>query len=293
MVEDARSVEEAIQQLFGTEVEIVRSRGVSGGCIANGSRLELSNGQSLFAKQSESLPPRMFAAEALGLTAMQSERGPRVPRPLAVNTGTQSAFIIMEWIESGRPGAGFHEKFGRMLARMHQSLVGERFGFESDNYVGSTEQQNRWAGTWCEFFATRRIGFQTRLARDRGRVDSVLSKSIDSIINRMDTLLTEPECPALLHGDLWGGNYLCDDTGEPVLIDPAVYYGHPEADLAMTELFGGFNPAFYGAYGNELPLHPGYKQRRDLYNLYHMLNHLNIFGGGYLGSVQAIVSHYR
>jgi fructosamine-3-kinase len=115
---------------------------------------------------------------------------------------------------------------------------------------------------------------------------------IDSIINRIRSLLVEPHRPSLLHGDLWGGNYMCDAAGAVVLIDPAVYYGHPEADLAMTELFGGFRPSFYGGYRNESPLQPGYEDRRDLYNLYHMLNHLNIFGGGYLGSVQSIVAAY-
>jgi protein-ribulosamine 3-kinase len=292
MIRDARTIDEAVQQLYGPKVRVVRQVGVAGGCIANGTRLELSDGHSLFAKQSETLPSQMFAAEALGLAAMRSDRGPRIPQPLAVSTTPHSGFILMEWISSGRPDTGFYEKFGRKLARMHHSLVGDRFGFESDNYIGSTEQRNEWSENWCEFFASRRIGFQARLARDRGRTDAGLSRSIDSLINRIDTLLTEPEHPALLHGDLWGGNFLCDDSGEPVLIDPAVYYGHPEADLAMTELFGGFSPEFYRAYGDEKRLEPGYAERRDLYNLYHMLNHLNIFGGSYSGSVRSIVSHY-
>jgi fructosamine-3-kinase len=175
---------------------------------------------------------------------------------------------------------------------MHQSLVNDRFGFESDNYIGSTEQPNTWTNTWCEFFGVQRIGFQARLARDRGRIGSQLSKSIDALVGRIQLLLPEPRHPALLHGDLWGGNYLCDSTGNPVLIDPAVYYGHPEADLAMTELFGGFDAAFYRAYRDESPVDSGYSARRDLYNLYHMLNHLNIFGGSYLGSVQSIVASY-
>jgi len=293
MIEDARSLDEAVEQVAGPGVQITGRSAVSGGCIANGARLQLSDGSRLFVKQSKTLPPLMFRAEALGLDAMRCEEGPRVPRPLAVSATGREPFILMEWIDAGRPGPGFHDQFGRTLARMHRLRTGDRFGFDSDNFIGSTEQPNTPADNWCAFFASHRIGFQARLARDRAKIDLRLSGSLDSIINRMDSLLIEPRQPALLHGDLWGGNYLCDDAGTPVLIDPAVYYGHPEADLAMTELFGGFPPAFYRAYRDESPLQPGYAERRDLYNLYHMLNHLNIFGGSYLGSVRSIVSRYR
>jgi fructosamine-3-kinase len=292
MIDDALSLEEAIERVAGRQVRVTGRSSVSGGCIANGARLDLSNGTRLFVKQSSTLPQAMFGAEARGLHAMQCEDGPRVPRPLAVGAAVGEPFILMEWIDPGRPGPGFHERFGRMLARMHHSLAGNRFGFESNNFIGSTEQPNTWSDGWCGFFASHRIGFQARLARDRGRIDSGLSRSIDSIVGKMGSLLIEPDYPALLHGDLWSGNYLCDESGTPVLIDPAVYYGHAEADLAMTELFGGFPAAFYRAYRDETPLQPGYPGRRDLYNLYHMLNHLNIFGGSYLGSVRSIVSRY-
>ncbi|MEE8440737.1 MAG: fructosamine kinase family protein [Spirochaetia bacterium] len=292
MIDDARSLDDAIEQIGGPGVRITGRSSVPGGCIANGARLDLSNGTRIFVKQSSALPEAMFGAEARGLRAMRCEDGPRVPRPLAVGAAGSEPFILMEWIDAGRPGPGFHERFGSMLARMHRSLTGDRFGFESDNFIGSTEQPNTWSDNWCEFFASHRIGFQARLARDRGRIDSRLSGSIDSIVNRIGSLLIEPEHRSLLHGDLWSGNYLCDKSGTPVLIDPAVYYGHPEADLAMTELFGGFPPAFYRAYRDETPLQPGYPGRRDLYNLYHMLNHLNIFGGSYLGSVRSIVTRY-
>ncbi len=292
MIDDARSLDEAVERVAGAGVQITGRSSVSGGCIANGARLDLSNGGRLFVKRATTLPGAMFDAEARGLAALRCDDGPRVPRALAVGATGRESFILMEWIDTGRPGPGFHERFGRELARMHRSLSGDRYGFESDNFIGSTEQPNTWSDSWCGFFASQRIGFQARLARDRGRIDSRLSGSIDTIVNRMDSLLVEPDHPALLHGDLWSGNYLCDESGTPVLIDPAVYYGHPEADLAMTELFGGFPPAFYRAYRDETPLQPGYPERRDLYNLYHMLNHLNIFGGSYLGSVRSIVSRY-
>ncbi len=306
LITDVPTVEEALSRHTGRNIEVVSRTPVSGGCIANGVRLDASDECSYFLKQSATLPPAMFLAEALGLRALRSRGGPRVPQPIAVfpgesvqagpgrepNRAEQGSFVLMEWIETGRPGGGFHRRFGQQLARMHDELTGERFGFPKDNFIGSTPQPNSWRDSWCEFFAEVRLGFQVRLAVDHGRVDARTAQNIESIMRRAGEFLVEPAAPSLLHGDLWGGNYLCDATGEPVLIDPATYYGHPEADLAMTELFGGFRPDFYRAYEAESPLAPGYKTRKDLYNLYHMLNHLNIFGGSYLGSVQSIAARY-
>jgi fructosamine-3-kinase len=271
---------------------------VAGGCIANGQRLDFSDGSRLFLKQSATLPPKMFAAEAHGLAALSNGDGPRVPQPLAHSPvdggrGGASGFLVTEWIDSGRPGSSYSERFGRELAALHETNTAERFGFSEDNYIGSTPQPNRWTSSWSEFFREQRIGAQVRLARDHGRIGVPLALRIESILARLDALLPAPRCPALLHGDLWGGNAMCDSAGAPVIFDPAVYYGHPEADLAMTELFGGFGPRFYRAYDEVSPLEPGYAERRDLYNLYHMLNHVNLFGSGYLGSVTSIVRSYE
>jgi fructosamine-3-kinase len=176
---------------------------------------------------------------------------------------------------------------------MHRQGRGESFGFPMDNYIGSTPQPNERHSDWHEFFAQQRLGFQVKLALDSGKLDSGLAGDIERIQSRLPDLLPNTDHPALLHGDLWGGNYMVDSNGDPVLIDPATYYGHREADLAMTQLFGGFRNAFYEAYEEEWPLERGFSERADLYNLYHMLNHLNIFGGGYLGSVRSIVRGYR
>jgi fructosamine-3-kinase len=289
-----RSLDDAIEALEGPAATIARRVPVSGGCIANGTRVELSTGTRLFLKESSTLPSAMFPAEARGLSALRCADGPRVPTPLATSEdGARISFIVMEYVESGRPASGFHERFGRELAGLHTARTSGKCGFDSDNFIGSTAQPNHWTGGWVEFFSEHRLCHQQRLARDRGLIGDGLSAAIDSIRGRLASLLVEQAPLSLLHGDLWSGNYMCDSDGAPVLIDPAVYFGHREADLAMTELFGGFSRAFYRAYDEAFPLEPGYEERRDLYNLYHMLNHLNIFGGGYLGSVTSIVGRYR
>jgi protein-ribulosamine 3-kinase len=287
------SVERAVERIAGEGARVASDRRVAGGCIASGSRVTLTDGRSFFVKRSRTLPPAMFAAEAAGLRALNSESGPRVPRVLAVSAGPGEGFIVMEWIEPGSRGAGFGREFGRRLAALHREKTGERCGFETDNYIGSTPQPNAPMDGWVDFFRERRLRYQTRLARDAGLLEDSDVRDIETILNRLDELLPEPEQPSLLHGDLWGGNYLVDADGTPTLIDPAVSYGHREADLAMTELFGGFPAGFHAAYREAWPLDPGYEKRSSLYNLYHVLNHANIFGGSYVSSARSIVRRYR
>ena len=166
------------------------------------------------------------------------------------------------------------------------------FGFEEDNYIGATPQPNAWTDDWVTFFAEQRLGFQLRLAADNG-FGGELARLGERLLSRLGELIDEPAEPAcLLHGDLWGGNYLCDAEGQPVLIDPAAYYGRREAELAMTTLFGGFDSAFYGAYEEAWPLAPGSAERLEIYKLYHLLNHLNLFGGGYLGGCLGVLRRF-
>ncbi len=293
MIRDAATVDEAIRRIAGEGVSVVSRTSVSGGCISNGRRVELSNGDSYFVKRSGSLPPRMFSSEAAGLEALRGAGGPRVPRVAAVWAGSDESFIIMEWIEPGAKGRTFARDFGAQLAAMHRGRHVDRFGFEADNYIGSTPQPNGWMSSWHEFFRERRIGYQAELAREHKVIDASLAHEIDALLARLEDLLPAPDYPSLLHGDLWGGNYLVDAGGAVVLIDPAVYFGHREADLAMTELFGGFPGCFYQAYREEWPLDSGYQQRVPLYNLYHVLNHANMFGGSYVSSVRSTVRRYR
>jgi fructosamine-3-kinase len=300
MIDDVTTLDEAYARIAGDGVSVVSERSVGGGCISNGTRVELSNGTVYFVKRSTTLPGEMFTAEAAGLEALGDGDGPRVPDVYACSSGGAAdgrrargeAFIVMEWIEPGSKRSSFDAGFGSELAAMHRRREADRYGFRTDNFIGSTPQPNGWMESWHDFFAERRIRYQTRLARDRGLIDDRTVSSIESILGRLDSILPEPEHPSILHGDLWGGNYLVDDEGRPVLIDPAVYYGHREADLAMTELFGGFSSRFYASYREAWPLDPGYENRSSLYNLYHMLNHANLFGGSYSGSVRSIVRRY-
>lgn len=293
MIRDAPTVEQAIRRVAGDGTSIVSETAVSGGCVSGGRRVDTSTGESFFVKTGSALPSRMFSCEAAGLEALRLAGGPRVPRVAAVWAGPDASFIVMEWIEQGARGRRFARDFGVQLATMHRGRHAEQFGFETDNYIGSTPQPNGWIPSWHDFFRERRIGFQARLARDRGVIDASLAQEIDAVLGRLESLIPAPEYPSLLHGDLWGGNYLVDRSGAPVLIDPAVYFGHREADLAMTELFGGFPARFFHAYHEAWPLDSGYSERVPLYNLYHVLNHANMFGGSYVSSARSILRRYR
>jgi protein-ribulosamine 3-kinase len=285
------SVREAVASTIGPGVEILRGSSIAGGCIAGGKRLDLSNGDALFLKESTHLPVDMFVTEAEGLSLLQNDHL-RVPRPLGWGRSGSSTFLLMEFMPSESRAHDYDRVLGVGLARLHRGRTDRRAGLPFDNYIGSTPQRNTLCDSWIEFFSTQRIGFQVELARKRGILDATTAVNALRVADKLGELLPESEEKSLLHGDLWGGNVIVGPNGLPVLIDPAVYFGHREADLAMTELFGGFSSGFYDAYENEWPLEPGYRDRRDLYNLYHMLNHLNIFGGSYLGSVRSIVRHY-
>ncbi len=258
---------------------------VGGGCIANACRIEAS-GQSFFLKWSEGAAARTFPAEAAGLRALAEAQSPLVlPKVQALQKGNGGAgFLLMEWIESGGAPRDFWERFGRGLAELHHHIA-ERYGFEADNFIGRLPQQNGWKAEWPAFFRECRLTPQVEMARDRGRWQAAWDGALDHLFARLDTLLPVRPPASILHGDLWSGNFLVDSSGRATLFDPAAYFGHREADLALTELFGGFEERFYAAYHEAWPLEAGYDERREVYNLYHLVNHLNHFGGSYAGSV--------
>jgi fructosamine-3-kinase len=177
------------------------------------------------------------------------------------------------------------------LAAQHR-VLSPSFGLDDDNFIGANPQPNQRSDNWLTFFREQRLGFQMELARRNNLLPAQRARRLETLLNRLGDWLPAQPPASLLHGDLWGGNWLATASGEPALIDPAVYYGHREADLAFTELFGGFPAAFYTAYKAAWPPDPGYKERKDLYNLYHLLNHLNLFGEGYGGSVDSILQQY-
>lgn len=292
-----QGVERAVLEATGRPVSIADSTPVGGGCINHSEIALLHGGGRLFVKSNNGAKAAdMFEREAEGLRALAEPAAIRVPEGPVPGTAGELAFLVMEAIPTGHPKPGYFEDFGRRFARLHRSTArqtGERFGFEHDNYIGSTPQPNGWTDDWVELFRERRLRFQIELARQNGLSDPELDRLMDRLMNRLDELVDLPDEPAcLLHGDLWSGNAMSDDAGDPVLIDPAVYYGHREADLAMTELFGGFDHTFYDAYETEWPLPPGSPERRELYKLYHLLNHLNLFGTGYRGRCVEIARRF-
>lgn len=281
-----------------SEIQSVRSLG--GGCINNAQRLQTGE-QFYFLKWNARPLPGMFKTEAEGLRLMKTTGTVRIPEPFAADDPSNHApgFILMEWIETPS-GLGHKidmEALGEQLAEMHRTGASlhhpPAFGLDRDNYIGSTPQTNGWELDWVEFFRRQRLLPQMELAKRNGLLGEGRARRLEKLIDRLDRWLGGVErSPSLLHGDLWGGNVMAGPDNQPVLIDPAVYFGDREADIAFTELFGGFSKRFYQAYETVYPLESGYAGRRDLYNLYHLLNHLNLFGEVYGSQVDAVLRHY-
>ena len=262
-------------------------RAVGGGDISSAWRLETDDG-TVFLKTGPASSSDMFAAEAEGLSELGAPNVIRVPRALATGIAGDTAFVALEWLHFGRPHRETERRLGEQLAKLHRTTR-SRFGWHRDTTIGLTLQVNDWSDEWVAFLRDHRIGFQLRLAADKGYGGSLQEQGA-RVLDRLPIFFDgyAPEA-SLLHGDLWGGNWgSCD--GEPVIFDPAVYFGDRESDLAMTRLFGGFGRAFYEAYEAAWPLSAGHRERCDLYQLYHVLNHLNLFGSGYLGQAQDLLS---
>jgi len=231
----------------------------------------------------------MFEAEADGLRALRTASAVRVPEVLAVGAAGDRSALALEWIEFCPPSARSEARLGQQLAKLHRA-TDARFGWHRDNTIGRTLQSNEPSDDWVRFFTERRLGFQLQLAGRSGLDARVIERGHRLAESCAAFLTGHRPVPSLLHGDLWGGNWATvAGSDEPVIFDPAVYYGDREADLAMTWLFGGFGPAFYRAYAEAWPVVAGAETRRTLYNLYHVLNHYNLFGGGYGRQAAAMI----
>lgn len=271
----------------GTPFGTAAPRPVGGGCISSAYLLD-DGSRRYFVKTNAAALAHMFEAEALGLREIARSNTVRVPEPVCWGSEGDTAYLMLEYIEFGSGAADSAERLGRQLARMHQ-VHANRYGWHMDNTIGSTPQINTPAHDWVTFWREHRLGYQLRLA-ERNVYGANLQRRGERLMESCGALYSGyVPPPSLLHGDLWGGNHGADAAGNPVIFDPAVYYGDREADLAMTELFGGFGHRFYQAYRAEYPLDPGYETRKTLYNLYHILNHLNLFGGSYLGQAQRMI----
>jgi fructosamine-3-kinase len=260
-------------------------RSVSGGCINQG--YAVSNGQqTYFVKLNQANQITMFEAEAIGLKQMWDTQTIRVPKPICWGVVADSAYLVLEWLELGRGNSQSWYLMGQRLAAMHQVTSPQGFGWERQNTIGSTPQINPWTSDWTSFFVEHRINYQLRLARRQGGHFPKQDQLLDAI---PQILANHHPKPSLVHGDLWSGNAAVTQVGEPVILDPATYFGDREVDIAMSELFGSFPAEFYRGYNEVYPLDAGYKRRKILYNLYHILNHFNLFGGSYQSQANRMI----
>lgn len=276
-----------IESATGKNLQDATITSIGGGCINSAFRLD-NGDMSYFIKVNSPRLAAMFEAEAHGLQEMKATQSIRVPEVICFGEADGHSYLALEYIPLGSLRGGASTLLGEQLAQMHMAPQ-PYFGWHMDNTIGSTPQINDRSHDWLSFWQQERIGQQLRFAAGNGFGGQLQSQG-EKLLADMDKLLEghDPK-PALLHGDLWGGNAAGDDQGMPVIFDPACYYGDREADLAMTELFGGFGGDFFAAYNATYPVDSGYQMRKTLYNLYHIINHLNLFGGGYLGQAESMI----
>jgi len=278
-------IEQNLAQTLGQRLTLDTWQAVSGGSIHQAYHVISQDKQHFFIKINQASKMHTLTAEAQGLIALHqalnADSPLRIPKVIGQGSNTTHVWLILEYIPFGRSDAASQTKLGQGLALLHQHTA-PQFGFDSDNVIGASLQTNTWTDDWLTFWAEQRLGTQFQLAKQHGFYDSFASET-ENLLDALPKLLQNHQpSPSLLHGDLWGGNAAADANGKPMIFDPAVYYGDRECDLAMTELFGGFSTDFYAAYDDVYPLSDGYAQRKMLYNLYHILNHANLFGSAYI-----------
>jgi len=292
MIPDSLSqeLENILSVKTGREAVIQRASSLSGGSINSAFRLETTAGDFFMKYNRASAYPGMFEQEARGLSLLHDAKEIRVPEVMAYGDDGSNTFIILEYIDPAKKKDDFWEVFGHKLAALHRH-EGPYFGLDHDNYIGSLQQYNDKRDRWTDFFREQRLLVQMEIAARSGLLPSLIRQSFESLFARLDDLFPmEPPC--LIHGDLWSGNYMVDDNGEACIIDPAVYYGSREMDIGMSQLFGAFGRGFYESYNEAWPMEPGWRERIEICNLYPLMVHVNLFGAGYLGSVDAILRKF-
>lgn len=289
------SLDDAVSAVFGDDIRIIGKTACAGGDINRAYAVALSDGQNAFLKENSAENLDFFEKEITGLDALKKTGAFSVPEVLACGVDGVNSFLLMEQILPGKRIQGYYSDFGRRLSIMHKADCSEfvkdgKFGFLQDNYIGAGYQYNTPEESWIEFFREHRL--LPQIKRAERYFDPLMLRKFDHLLDRLDGILIEPDKPALLHGDLWSGNQMPGPDGRVWLIDPAVYVGHPEADIAMTELFDYLPEEFYDGYFGGANRPYGYKDRKNIYNLYHWLNHLNLFGSGYLRFVTSVVNFF-
>jgi protein-ribulosamine 3-kinase len=275
----------------GKEHRFISATAVGGGSINETYKVQTDKGVFFVKVNSAKEYPGMFEAEQKGLELLKDTKVIFIPGVYGVSSGEQKSVLVSEFVMSGARTKHFFYEFGQALARLHAHTQ-KNFGLDHDNYIGSLKQYNSNRYSWHEFFSEMRLEIQVRLARDSGKVNSTLIRAFERLYGKLNELFPA-EPPALLHGDLWSGNYIAGPGGNACIFDPAVYFGHREMDLAMTKLFGGFDREFYEGYHAQYPLEKGWEQRTDICNLYPLLVHVNLFGSTYVNDVTAIVNRFR
>lgn len=275
---------------FGEVVETKLVSFLSGGDINQAARLSAPQGDFFVKWNSASRFPGMFEAEAKGLAVLAAANAIKIPLVIEHGIAADEAFLILEYLDTETEVSDYWEVFGAAIAKLHQTTH-DSFGLDHDNYIGSLPQSNKRHDDWVSFFVEQRLEAQIRMARDDGQMGASTVKCFEKLYRRLGEIFpVEP--PALLHGDLWSGNFQTGPDGKACIYDPAVYFGHREMDIAMTQLFGGYNKTFYDTYNQISPLADDWKSRRDVCNLYPLLVHLNLFGGSYLHSINKIVNKF-
>lgn len=283
-------VEKVLSKKLNEQVDILSDHYVGGGSINDARMIKTTKGDFFVKINSASRYPAMFEKEAKGLALLAATNEITVPQVVGFGEENNEAFLVLNYIGSAPRSKNFWTRFGEKLAALHKH-TNKLFGLDYDNYIGSLQQSNRQHNSWSGFFMEERLEPMAAMAFNDGKIDRTILTAFDRFYNRLDNLFPN-EPPALVHGDLWGGNYMVGADGEPVIIDPAVYYGHREMDLGMSQLFGGFDREFYDAYHRAFPLEPGWQERLDFCNLYPLMVHVNLFGGGYAGSVKSILMRF-
>jgi protein-ribulosamine 3-kinase len=283
-------ISELLSRALSQLVEVSGLSPVGGGSISSTYKIMSSAGIFFLKVNDAEYADAMFNTEANGLDLLRENSAFTIPQVISINNEGNTAFLLMNFIDSSSIGNNYWQELGINLAELHRQ-TNSIFGLSENNFIGSLPQQNDFAGDWSSFFIDRRILPMVKMAVNNGLVTNALVVKIEIVLNNIADLMPK-EPPALVHGDLWSGNLMVDSQGQPCLIDPAVYYGHREMDIAFSHLFGGFEQRFYEVYQDVYPLEPGFDSRIDIYNLYPLLVHLNLFGRSYLGQIENILARF-